>query len=272
MFRDRIQVLHDGIDTAYMHPSSDAKIRICPTGVPGESRVIEPVVPSPPVPNDASPQIESPVSNGAALAFRRGDKVISYVARNLEPYRGFHVFLRMLPDLQRMHPDVHVLIVGADGVSYGQQLPPGENYKRKFLDELNGKLDLSRIHFLGKVPYLVLREIFRISAAHVYLTYPFVLSWSILEAMACESLVIASRTAPVEEVITDGKDGVLVDFFDKDALLVQLDKALTRPEMFARMRAEARNTVVSRYELRQSLQKQAELLHSLARGEYPLDD
>src|SRR6185503_4330297 len=110
------------------------------------------------------------------------DEVITYIARNLEPYRGFHVFMRALPEILRRRPKAHVLVVGADGVSYGQALPKGETYRQKYLAEIGDKLDQSRVHFLGQVPYATLLRIYQISSAHIYLTYPFVLSWSLLES------------------------------------------------------------------------------------------
>lgn len=148
----------------------------------------------------------------AGLTLRPGDEVVSFVARNLEPYRGIHCFLRMLPLLQQLRPQARVVIVGEEGVSYGAPPPGGGSWKQVLLQELAGRLDLSRIHFVGRVPHPLLHELFRICACHVYLTYPFVLSWSLLEAMACAAVVIGSATAPFQEVIESGRNGLLVDF------------------------------------------------------------
>ena len=246
ILRREIQQIHDGIDVDYMCPDYAATLTLQPQETPGESRLAD----------------EGP------LTLRRGDKVVTYVVRNIEPYRGAHIFLRALPELQRRHPGAHVLIVGEDGASYSPALPEGQTYKAKFLEELRGRLDLSRVHFLGRIPYAALRNVFRVSAAHVYLTYPFVLSWSALEAMACGCLLVASRTEPVQEVITHGRNGLLVDFFESNALADTLDAALSRPRDFDGLRASARETIVSRYALDACLERQIALLHDLAAGRY----
>ena len=296
--RQSLQIIHDGIDTGYMHPDPATQLVIQPLQKPGESRVITQgalVKNAPAQSGEGKEEAANPKAGnkdslsfvtkplvqeggtagpdeqpkGDPLVFSRGDKVITYIARNLEPYRGFHVFLRALPEVQRRHPDAHILIVGADGVSYSPALPGGQTYKEKYLAELGGALDLSRIHFLGRVPYIALRALFRVSSAHVYLTYPFVLSWSMLEAMSCESLLIASRTAPVEEVITHNENGLLVDFFDRDALVESLDKALASPAEFENVRKAARETVLQRFDLAGCLMQQVALLQALADGKYP---
>src|SRR6185312_2943528 len=106
------------------------------------------------------------------------------------------------------------------------------------LAELDGRLDLSRVHFLGTIPYMQYLKVLQISSAHVYLTYPFVLSWSFLEAMSAECLMIGSNTAPVREVIEDGVNGLLVDFFDVDGLADRVVEALAKPSKFLSMRTQ----------------------------------
>jgi glycosyltransferase involved in cell wall biosynthesis len=138
--------------------------------------------------------------------------VVTYIARNLEPYRGFHIFMRAIPEIQRLRPRARILIVGNDDASYGKTLPQGQTYPQKMLDGLGARIDMSRCHFLGTLPYASLLRLYQVSA-HVYLTYPFVLSWSMLEAMAAGCVVVASNTAPVIEVIEDRRNGLLVDFF-----------------------------------------------------------
>jgi glycosyltransferase involved in cell wall biosynthesis len=133
-------------------------------------------------------------------------------------------------------------------------------------------LDLARVHFTDRVPYVALRAMFRVAAVHVYLSYPFVLSWSMLESMACEGLVLGSHTPPVAEVISHGKNGLLTDFFDQQALVDQIGRVLDRPEYFAPLRLRARETVLARYELRKCLAGQLNLLHGLAAGLYPPPD
>ncbi len=179
---------------------------------------------------------------------RAEEELITYVARNLEPYRGFHVFMRAIPEIQRRRPKARIVIVGDDEVSYSPRLPPGRTYRERMLRELEGKIDLSRVHFLGKIPYSDYLALLRKSSAHVYLTYPFVLSWSLLEALSCGCVVVASRTPPVEEVITDGKNGFLVDFFSTEAIAAGVDEGVSaRHEA---MREAARRTAVERYDLK----------------------
>jgi glycosyltransferase involved in cell wall biosynthesis len=137
---------------------------------------------------------------------------VTYCARGLEPYRGFHVFMRSLPLVQRQRPNAHIVLIGGDRASYGRDPQGHGSYREQLLTELGAELDLPRVHFLGNVPYAHYRRILQVSSVHVYLTYPWVLSWSFIEAMAMGCLVIGSNTPPVEEVITDGKNGFLVDF------------------------------------------------------------
>ena len=146
------------------------------------------------------------------------EELITYVARNLEPYRGFHVFMRAIPEIQKRRPKARIVIVGGDEVSYSPRLPPGQTYRQHLLREIEGKADLSRVHFTGRIPYADYLALLRRSSVHVYLTYPFVLSWSLLEAMSAGCLVVGSRTPPVEEVIRDGENGLLTDFFSTEQL------------------------------------------------------
>ena len=215
-FRNRIEVIHEGVDTDLVKPDAAAELKLADKGVRLTAR----------------------------------DEVVTYVARNLEPYRGFHIFMRAVPEIQRRRPHAHILIVGDEGVSYGQALPKGRTYKQKMLDEVGAKIDMSRLHFLGPVPYEMLLRIYQISSVHVYLTYPFVLSWSILEAMAAGCVVVASRTAPVTEVVDDRKNGLLVDFFSPPEIAARVDEVFENPAAMAAIRKQARRTVVERYDLK----------------------
>lgn len=161
------------------------------------------------------PDLNAVVKTPSGTVLKAGDPVVTFVARNLEPYRGFHVFMRALEKLQRLHPSCHALIVGGDDVSYGRRPKDAKHWREHMLREV--KLDATRTHFLGRVPYAQYVKVLQVSAAHVYLTYPFVLSWSMLEAMACGALVIGSDTAPVREVVRDGHNGWLVSFLSAEA-------------------------------------------------------
>ena len=194
---------------------------------------------------------------------RPGDgELITYVARNLEPYRGFHVFMRAIPEIQKRRPNARIVIVGGDDVSYSPRLPSGQTYRQRLLREIAGKADLSRVHFTGRIPYADYLALLRRSSVHVYLTYPFVLSWSLLEAMSAGCLVVGSRTPPVEEVIRDGENGLLTDFFSIEQLALRIDEALSND--LTHLRHAARKTVVERFDLKRvCLPAQLELVARL---------
>jgi glycosyltransferase involved in cell wall biosynthesis len=214
--RDRITVIHDGIDTELLRPNLAAALTL----------------------------------PGTVARFRHGDEILTFVSRNLEPYRGYHIFMRALPRILSERPDVQVVIVGGDEISYGEAPPRGTTWKQVFLSEVGECLDPARVHFTGKIPYRQFVALMQATRVHAYLTYPFVLSWSMLEAMSCGALVVGSRTPPVEEVITDGINGRLVDFFDIDGWTTGLIDALANSARDAPLRAAARRTVVDKYDLR----------------------
>jgi glycosyltransferase involved in cell wall biosynthesis len=196
------------------------------------------------------------------------EELITYVARNLEPYRGFHIFMRAIPEIQKRRPNARIVIVGGDEVSYSPRLPPGQTYRERMLRELDGRIDLSRVQFTGKIPYGQYLALLRRSSAHVYLTYPFVLSWSLLEAMSAGCLVIGSRTPPVEEAIRDGENGLLVDFFSPEGIAQRVDEALRMDSTLLRQRARA--SVIERYDLKRvCLPGQLGLVSRLLKNERP---
>jgi len=189
---------------------------------------------------------------------RAGDPVVTYVARNLEPYRGFHVFMRAVDLLLQQHERARVVIVGGDGVSYGNRLPGGGSYREKALREMSGNQD--RITFLGQLPYQKYLQVLAVSTVHVYLTVPFVLSWSMLEAMSMGCLVLGSDTPPVREVIEHVRNGLLVDFFSPSAISTEIGRVLAAPESFETLRLEAVKTVQAKYSLTQGLAGYRQLL------------
>lgn len=212
-YQSKIAVVHEGIDTLVARPNPSAIV----------------------------------TANGRS--FRVGDEVVTYVARNLEPYRGFHIFMRALPAILQARPRAEILIVGGDEVSYGKQLPAEETYRKQMLQEVGGSLDMNRVHFLGRLPHTDYIKVLQVSAVHVYLTYPFVLSWSLLEAMSTGCCIVASNTAPVAEVIKDGENGLLTDFFDHKALADKVCGVLSDPERAIPLRQAARDHAVAEYDL-----------------------
>jgi glycosyltransferase involved in cell wall biosynthesis len=180
----------------------------------------------------------------------------------MEPYRGFPQFIEAAQLLQKKRPGVHVVIGGDDRVAYGRKAPEGKTYKEVLLEKF--PLDPSRTHFVGSLPYNEYLKLLQCTSAHVYLTRPFVLSWSLLEAMSCGALLVASDTAPVREVITDGINGVLVDFFRPDLLADALDRALEEPARFEQIRRNARATVEGQYDIKSCLRHKLDWLRDLA--------
>lgn len=198
------------------------------------------------------------------VRIRAGDEVLTFVNRNLEPYRGFHVFMRALPEILRRRPHARCILIGGDEVSYGSPPKEGGTWREHMLREVGARLPLDRVHFLGRVPYHDYLQLLQVSACHVYLTYPFVLSWSCLEAMSAAKVVVASRTGPVEEVIEHGRNGLLVEFFDSEALITQVCDVLAQPGKYQSIAEAARRTVVDRYDLSAiCLPNQAALIESI---------
>ncbi|BDW94353.1 glycosyl transferase [Thalassospira tepidiphila] len=228
-YHHKIGVCHDGIDTHRCQPNPNASLTL---------------------------------PDGRVLTAR--DQVITYVARDLEPYRGFPTFMRAAAKLAQQNPDVRFVIAGGDGVSYGQARKDGRTWRDVMMAET--QIDPSRIHFLGQIPHDQLIRMYQISSLHVYLTYPFVLSWSVLEAMACGAPVIASDTGPCHDMIRDRQNGFLTDFWDSDALAMKMAFCLAHRDDLKPLRERARKTILNHFDLRRCLDRQTTLIENLASG------
>lgn len=168
-----------------------------------------------------------------------GHKLVTYVTRNLEPYRGFHVMMRALPHLLEARPDIRVVLVGGDDVSYGARLV-NTTWREHFQRELAGKYDATRVLLPGQVSYDTFLRLLQRSDAHVYLTYPFVASWSLREALACGCAVIGGEVDPVREFIVDGRTGLLTPCLDPKALSDRVLELLENPKLNRQIRTGAR--------------------------------
>lgn len=224
--RSKIDIIFDGIDTNIVRPNPNATFTL---------------------------------PDGRVLT--TGHEVITYVSRNLEPYRGFPSFIRSLPDLLRRRPNADVIVVGGDDTSYGAKPTDGRCWREVMMEEVD--FDRSRVHFMGKIPYNRYLALLQISSLHIYLTRPFVLSWSAVEAMSAGCLILGSNTPPVQEFIDHGLNGVLTDFFDPAAIADQAVEMLANPQRYAPMRAAARATVEARCSLRVNLPRQIALIERL---------
>jgi glycosyltransferase involved in cell wall biosynthesis len=232
----RISALHEGVDTQRIRPDPAAWIRLARDNT----------------------------------LLTREDEVITYVSRNLEPYRGFHIFMSTLPEILRRRPRAHVLIIGGNGLSYSDPPRYGGTYRETLLAEVGSRLDMSRVHFLGQVPYETYLNVLQVSSVHIHLTYPFVLSWSFLEAMAAGCAILGSATPPVLEVLCDGKNGLAVDFFSTGEICDRVDEVLDHPDRMQAIRDNARATVIRGFDVNAfTLPRWGELLSALADRRLP---
>lgn len=228
-FRHKIALLHDGIDTDYFHPLAEGE-----------------------------PPLELPDIDLSAAK-----EIVTYATRGMEPYRGFPQFMEAAALILKQRPGCHIVVAGSDRVCYGRRLPDGQSYKQQALERL--VLDTSRLHFPGALPYGQYKRLLQASNAHVYLTRPFVLSWSLLESMACGCLVVASDTQPVREVISHKVNGLLAPFFSPERIAEMVIQALERKEELKELRAKARVTIENRYALRRLLPAHLALLRTVLR-------
>ena len=228
-FWHKLHVLHDGIDTRFFTPNEEKKKGL----------------------------------HLKALTLPQAEEIVTYATRGLEPYRGFHTFYRSLPAVLSARPGAHVIIMADDRAAYGAKRNDGKTWRQVLEDEVKlEKRDAARVHFLPFQPYDQYRELLRASDCHVYLTAPFVLSWSMLEAMSCGCLVVASDTEPVREVLRHGVNGILTNFWDPAALARRVADCLARKAEFAPLRTAARRTILARYDLHSLLPRHLELLRA----------
>jgi glycosyltransferase involved in cell wall biosynthesis len=233
--RTRLTRLHEGVDTALVRPNSDAWVKV-----------------------------------NQDLVLRPSDEVITYIARNLEPYRGFHIFMRAAKEILHRRPNARIIVIGGDEVSYGAAHPSGKTFREVMLTELGQDLPLERIFFAGQVSYEVYLSVLQVSSAHVYLTYPFVLSWSFIEAMSAGCAIIGSDTPPVLEVLKDGENGLVVDFFSPTAIADRVDDILDHPTRMQHLRNAARETAVTEYDFKTVLlPRWLSLMNDLRNGRKP---
>jgi glycosyltransferase involved in cell wall biosynthesis len=225
-FHAKIDVVFDGVDTERVRPDAGARFAL---------------------------------PDGSVLT--AADEVVTYVARHLEPYRGFPTMMRAIPEILARRPAAQIVIAGSDGVAYGRDAAGGRSWREQMLEEV--AFDRGRVHFVGKLPYDAYLSLLQISSAHVYLTVPFVLSWSVMEAMAAGCVIVGSATPPVAEVIEDGRNGFLVDFFSSGDLARRVAEALVSGASSQPMRQAARQTILERYEASLCITRQTQILTGL---------
>jgi glycosyltransferase involved in cell wall biosynthesis len=222
VFHDRLTVLHDGVLTDVYAPAPGTRLRL------------------------------------DGLDLGHAEEIITYVARGMEPYRGFPEFMAAMEIVQQRRPNAHVVVVGEDRVAYGRKLPDGDSYRKRALE--GGRFDMARLHFTGLLPRPSYLKVLQASSVHVYLTVPFVLSWSMMEAMSAGCLIVGSDTEPVRELIRDGENGRLAPFRDPEKIADAVCDVLARPAAHAPMRVRARETILKSYAARDIYPRKETLL------------
>lgn len=239
IFQDKIKVIHDGIDTDYFKPDKDVEFKI---------------------PN-------------SDIKLNCKDEISTYATRGMEQYRGFPEFMQIAKILLQKRPNLSIIIAGEDRVCYGPKLE-GTTFKELMLKKLNfNKEELKRIHFTGTLPYEEYRKLLQVSSVHCYLTYPFVLSWSFLEAMSCGCCIAASKTQPVEEVIKDKENGYLTDFYDIKGFIKTINKILDakainngfHSDENLKIKENVRKTIIENYDLKKLLPEHIEIIKEIVK-------
>lgn len=231
-YQSKISVIHDGIDTNLVRPDSNQSPFLLPDGT-----YIYP-----------------------------HQNTITFVNRNIEPYRGCHTFIRSIPHIQKQMPNSRIVIVGEPlGVSYGKPAP-GNSWKDTFLDEISSDYNPNTVHFTGSLSYKQYLQLLKMSACHVYLTYPFVLSWSLLEAMSSGIPIVGSLTPPVQEIIQHDFSGLLVDFFSPQDLADAVTSVLSSRSLSKFLSKNARQLILDEYSLNVCIPKHLALLNQFVSG------
>ena len=229
IFRSKVKVIHEGINTQFFKPDEDVRFKVPDTDI----------------------------------VLTRKDKVLTYATRGMEEYRGFPEFMEAASILMQKEPNLHVVIAGEDKVCYGRRLV-GTTFKAEMLKKF--KYDMSRLHFVGKLDYDDYIKLLQVSSAHIYLTYPFILSWSMLEAMAAGCVIIASDTPPVTEYMQDNYNGILVGFNDINAIVEKTTDVINNREKYAEISENASKTIIERCELKGMLNKYINMINSIIRN------
>lgn len=225
-FHPKLEVIHEGVDTTLCCPKPEVKL------------VLEDI----------------------SLDLSEQDEIITYVSRGFEPYRGFPQFMDAIRIVLANRPKCHVVIVGKDRTCYGAPSPDNRTYQQIEMDK--GGLDMNRVHFVGLRNRTDYAKILQASTVHVYLTRPFILSWSLMESMAAGCCLVSSATPPVQEVITSGENGLLADFRSPKQIASQIETALDDANLREKLSKRARETIVDRYDLDKMLAKQMDLIYS----------
>lgn len=227
-YRKDMKVIHEGIDTAFCQPNPSTKL-ILPKRDQHE-----------------------------ALDLSNCKEILTYVSRGLEPYRGYPQFIQAVSILLKRRPNLHVVVVGTDTSCYGAA--PKDTTWKKYMDT-RVQYDKSRVHFVGHLNRADYQTVLQSSTVHVYLTRPFILSWSCLEAMSFGCAMVGSKTPPVEEVITEGENGLLANFRSPQHIAMRVEELLDHPELRKRLGEAARRTVLERYDMRDCVRKQVNMVY-----------
>jgi glycosyltransferase involved in cell wall biosynthesis len=216
-YADKLQVIHDGVDTDIWQRHENLPRLIGPHHIDADTRIV------------------------------------TYVARGLESMRGFDIFMKVAKRIYEQMPNVVFVVVGADQVYYGGDL---NHIKEKSFREHVLKRDdynLSKFLFTGILQPSQLARLLSLSDLHIYLTVPFVLSWSLMNAMSCGCKVLASNTEPVREVIVHERNGLLADFYNIDGLVSSSLQVLSDPQAHGRLGQAATATVQEKYAMNKTL-------------------